>query len=60
MPIGTLSQKIQCQFDALGDGATDDRADCDRETADAAPGAQRERSALRRTRRPTGWSASVA
>ena len=48
MPTGTLSRKIQCQLSALGDGATHERADRDREPGDAAPRAEREGPSLRR------------
>ena len=60
MPIGTLSQKIQCQSSALGDRAADQRADRDRETGDAAPRAERDRATLGRHGARTGSSGSAA
>ena len=48
MPIGTLTQKMNCQLEALDDRAADERPERDGEAGDRAPGAEREAAALGR------------
>ena len=49
-PIGTLSQKIQCQLMPVDDGTADDRSGRHRQPGDAAPQSDRGTALLGRER----------